>query len=101
MVSQRDLSTARDVLLRILLMGFAPGVVLGAVFLVAQSAIPAVFTQDPGVISAVTHIVPLLALAMVRALCTMDRLTMPVLHRVRVYLGLYLTVPDLCTVALM
>lgn len=79
-VSQRDLSTARDVLLRILLMGFAPGVVLGAVFLVAQSAIPAVFTQDPGVISAVTHIVPLLALAMVRVLCMMDRLTMPVLH---------------------
>ena len=77
---QKDLSTARDVLLRILLMGFAPGVVLGAVFLVAQSAIPAVFTQDPGVISAVTHIVPLLALAMVCPLCLMDRLTMPVLH---------------------
>jgi putative MATE family efflux protein len=63
-LGEKDLSTARDVLLRILLMGFAPGVVLGAMFLVAQSAIPAVFTQDPGVISAVTHIVPLLALAM-------------------------------------
>lgn len=50
-------------------MGFAPGVALGAAFLVAQSAIPAVFTQDPGVISAVTHIVPLLALAMVRRRC--------------------------------
>ncbi len=80
MALQKDLSTARDVLLRILLMGFAPGVVLGAVFLVAQSAIPAVFTQDPGVISAVTHIVPLLALAMVRALCMMARLRMPSLY---------------------
>ena len=77
---QKDLSTARDVLLRIMLMGFAPGVVLGAVFLVAQSAIPAVFTQDPGVISAVTHIVPLLALAMVRALCMVARLSMPSLY---------------------
>ena len=66
MTLQKDLSTARDVLLRILLMGFAPGVALGAAFLVAQSTIPAVFTQDPGVISAVTHVVPLLALAMVR-----------------------------------
>lgn len=55
-------------LLRILMMGFAPGVALGAAFLVVQSAIPAVFTQDPGVIAAVTHIVPLLALAMVRVL---------------------------------
>lgn len=80
MTLQKDLSTARDVLLRILLMGFAPGVVLGAVFLVAQSAIPAVFTQDPGVISAVTHIVPLLALAMVRAFHVVDRLSMPSLY---------------------
>ena len=63
---QKDLSTARDVLMRILVMGFAPGVVLGLAFLVAQSAIPAVFTSDPGVISAVTRVVPLLALAMVR-----------------------------------
>jgi Na+-driven multidrug efflux pump len=77
---QKDLSTARDVLLRILLMGFAPGVVLGAVFLVAQSAIPAVFTQDPGVISAVTHIVPLLALAMVCTLCMVALLSMPSLY---------------------
>jgi len=65
-VPQKDLSTARDVLMRILVLGFIPGLVLGAAFLVAQSAIPSVFTGDPGVISAVTHIVPLLAIAMVR-----------------------------------
>lgn len=54
--------------MRILVLGFIPGLVLGAAFLVAQSAIPSVFTGDPGVISAVTHIVPLLAIAMVRGL---------------------------------
>lgn len=59
-----DLSTAREVLARILLFGCAPGVLLGIVFLIAQSAIPGVFTQDPAVISAVTKVIPLLAVAM-------------------------------------
>ena len=33
---QNDMSTARDVLMRILLMGAVPGALLGLVFLVAQ-----------------------------------------------------------------
>lgn len=63
-LGSNDLSTAREVLMRILFMGFAPGALLGLIFLVAQSAIPGVFTQDPAVISAVTNVVPLLAAAM-------------------------------------
>eukprot|EP00208_Stichococcus_sp_RCC1054_P003768 CAMPEP_0206138982 /NCGR_PEP_ID=MMETSP1473-20131121/4236_1 /ASSEMBLY_ACC=CAM_ASM_001109 /TAXON_ID=1461547 /ORGANISM="Stichococcus sp, Strain RCC1054" /LENGTH=520 /DNA_ID=CAMNT_0053532579 /DNA_START=234 /DNA_END=1797 /DNA_ORIENTATION=- len=59
-----DMSTAREVLMRILLMGAIPGVLLGIVFLVAQGAIPAAFTQDEAVIRAVTRVIPLLAVAM-------------------------------------
>ena len=82
-------------LLRILLMGFAPGVALGAAFLVAQSTIPAVFTQDPGVISAVTHIVPLLALAMVCTYCVADCLTVPLIHHQNLQSAQYALFPRL------
>ena len=59
------MSTARDVLVRILLMGLLPGSLLGGAFMLAQSLLPAAFTTDPTVIAAVAHVVPVLAICMV------------------------------------
>ena len=61
------MSTAREVLARILLFGIVPGGVLAALFMAGQTVLPAAFTTDPTVIGAVAHVVPLLALCMVRA----------------------------------
>ena len=62
------MSTAREVLARILLFGIVPGGVLAALFMTGQTVLPAAFTTDAAVIAAVAHVVPLLALCMVCAM---------------------------------
>lgn len=64
---QNDMSTAREVLARILLFGIVPGGVLSALFMAGQTLLPAAFTTDAAVIAAVAHVVPLLAICMVRS----------------------------------
>jgi Na+/phosphate symporter len=61
------MSTAREVLARILLFGIVPGGVLAALFMAGQTVLPAAFTTDAAVIAAVAHVVPLLAICMVCA----------------------------------
>ncbi len=63
---QNDMSTAREVLPRILLFGIVPGGVLAALFMAGQTLLPAAFTTDAAVIAAVANVVPLLAICMVR-----------------------------------
>ena len=63
---QKDMSTAREVLARILLFGVVPGGVLAALFMAGQTLLPAAFTTDAAVIAAVANVVPLLAICMVR-----------------------------------
>ena len=60
------MSTAKAVLLRILLMGLLPGCLLGCAFMFAQTLLPAAFTTDPTVIASVAHVIPVLAVCMVR-----------------------------------
>ena len=60
------MSTAKAVLLRILLMGLVPGCLLGCAFMFGQTLLPAAFTADPTVIASVTHVIPVLAVCMVR-----------------------------------
>ncbi len=64
--AQNDMSTAREVLARILLFGIVPGGVLAALFMAGQTLLPAAFTTDAAVIGAVANVVPLLAICMVR-----------------------------------
>lgn len=59
-------------LLRILQIGAAVGVTVGAVAFAAKSAVPAVFTQDAQVSAQVQRVLPMIALWMVSLLCAQD-----------------------------
>lgn len=64
-VVQGNKAMARDVLLRVLQLGFGVGVLIGAAILLTRNALPLLFTNDPAVQAIAASTLPVLGVLMV------------------------------------